>query len=284
MIRVILRRGDGLSERSWLMTVVRHVQMGLAHAGQQITPDGLFGSDTESAVKAFQRTMGIGDTGIVDKPTWDALSDHLDASLGTREKLIEELLTEFHGDPDWVHEQEGHRGEPYWPEGQSGVTLDPGIDLGHANRNLIKQLYRPLMTREQYEAVEKVMGLKGQEANQALQSDQVLKGIRITSEQANEIMPYAARPYWEEIAGRFPSLKRAASPPAVQTVFLSLAYNRGAHNRDLDQLGEPLEMGDSNRVADRIGAMQQDHKLEGIRLRRRREAELIRAELEYLQS
>jgi hypothetical protein len=258
--------------------------MALVHAGRQITRDGLFGSGTESAVKAFQRTTGISDTGIVDRRTWDALSEHLDATLGAREELIAELLAEFHGDPDWVHEQEGHRGNPYWPGGPSGVTLDPGIDLGHADRTLIEQLYRPLMTSGQYEAVEKVMGLRRQEANRALKSDPVLRSIRISSEQANEIMPHAARPYWEEIAGRFPSLKRAASPPAVQTVLLSLAYNRGAQNSDLEQLGDPLEMGDSSLVADRIAAMQQDHELEGIRLRRRREAALIRAELEYLQS
>lgn len=35
--------------------------------------DGIFDSDTERAVADFQRTRGFEETGIVDKPTWDAI-------------------------------------------------------------------------------------------------------------------------------------------------------------------------------------------------------------------
>lgn len=35
--------------------------------------DGVFDRATESAVSSFQRTRGLGDTGIVDKETWDAI-------------------------------------------------------------------------------------------------------------------------------------------------------------------------------------------------------------------
>jgi GH24 family phage-related lysozyme (muramidase) len=67
--------------------------------------------------------------------------------------------------------------------------------------------------------------------------------------------------------------------PAVQTVMLSLAYNRGARNKALEELRQPLEAKNWSEVADLVGAMQQDHQLAGIRKRRRMEADLIREEL-----
>jgi GH24 family phage-related lysozyme (muramidase) len=63
-----------------------------------------------------------------------------------------------------------------------------------------------------------------------------------------------------------------------------LSYNRGVGNRDLDQLQDPLGNNNWNEVASRIGAMQQNHELEGIRIRRRMEADLIQAEVDYVNS
>lgn len=282
MIRVVLKSGDGFGERGWLQTIVRHVQEGLSQAGCTIGLDGAFGSETETAVQAFQKANGLPVTGLVDRQTWAALSPYLKEKLGPREQLIATLLPAFQGDPDWVHQQEGHRGIPYWPGGNSGVTLDPGIDLGYADRALVEQLFVPLLTSAQWEAVGTVLGIRGEKAKQALEQVPVLQSIRITPEQADSVMPYAARPYWKGIADRFSSLKASTTPAAVQTVLLSLAYNRGAQNPALDSLQDSLATGNWSGVADVIGDMQQDHPLEGIRLRRRLEAALIRSEQDFL--
>jgi len=61
-----------------------------------------------------------------------------------------------------------------------------------------------------------------------------------------------------------------------------LSYNRGSQNPDLEQLRAPSIAHDWSNVADIIGTMQQDHELEGIRIRRRMEADLVKAELEYV--
>lgn len=46
--------------------------------------DGIFDSDTERAVADFQRTRGFEETGIVDKPTWDAIySEYRELSART---------------------------------------------------------------------------------------------------------------------------------------------------------------------------------------------------------
>jgi GH24 family phage-related lysozyme (muramidase) len=282
MIFALLRRGDGLaSGRSWLGSVVRNLQLGLAQAGHSVSTDGKFGTGTEDAVKAFQRAQRLKESGTVDKPTWAALARHLQDAIGSTHEEIRRLLDGFEGDLDWVHEREGHRGTAYWPGGASGVTLDPGVDLGQVDSALIDRLYGPLLSADQCLAAKKCLGLKGDTAKAALHADPILETIRIKGEDAGRLMPFAAASYWKKIAARFPVLSKQGTLPSVQTVFLSLAYNRGAGNSDLDQLKSSLERGDWAEVADRVGAMQQDHELEGIRVRRRDEANLIRAELEY---
>ncbi len=42
----------------------------------RIVPDGIYGSETVSAVSTFQRKHGLPVTGITDQRTWDAIVDH----------------------------------------------------------------------------------------------------------------------------------------------------------------------------------------------------------------
>ncbi|MFQ5752543.1 MAG: hypothetical protein ACE5HI_11150 [bacterium] len=188
-------------------------------------------------------------------------------------------LNGFRGELKWVHNREGHAGKAYWPGGKSGVTLDPGVDLGYAEPAMVESIYRPLLTSEQYTAIEKVFGIRGDAAKQALDADPVLGSIQINRSQATEIFDFAAQPYWEAIIKRFPALTDPDTLPSVQTVMLSLAYNRGALNRGLEVLKQPIEEKNWSQVAQLIGSMQQDHPQEGIRKRRRMEADLIQSAL-----
>jgi hypothetical protein len=93
---------------------------------------------------------------------------------------ISEVLQSFHGDIAWVHAREGYAGKAYWPAGQSGVTLDPGIDLGYAAVALVEQLYAPVLSAEQWTAVQSVYGLKGEAAQAVLAVNAALRSIRIS--------------------------------------------------------------------------------------------------------
>ena len=239
---------------------------------------------TMNAIKAFQSSVGLEASGVFDPGSWTKLAPHLEAATGEREARVREMLERFRGDLDWVHERESHAGRPYWPGGISGVTLDPGVDLGHASPETIEELYSPLLTQAQMKALRLVYGIKAEDARTALHTVPGLADMRISREQASELMPYAAKPYWEGISRRFPALARQDTLPAVQTALLSLAYNRGVFNRYLDPLGGLLAGKDWQAAADRIGSMQQSHELRGIRIRRRQEAMLIRAELEFYSS
>jgi len=188
-------------------------------------------------------------------------------------------LNGFRGDLKWVHEREGHKGTAYWAAGDSGVTLDPGIDLGYADAALIEKCFKPLLTPQQYEAVKTVLGLKGEAARSALTASPVLSTIQISKQQAEGLLDHAFGKYWDAIVTRFPNLVAPDALAAAQTAMLSLAYNRGPNNKNLEVLAVPIQQKNWAELANCIGAMQQDHKLMGIRKRRTMEADLIRTGL-----
>jgi hypothetical protein len=250
VIRAQLRRGDGISSgRIWLGSVVKNVQTGLVQTGLTLKTDGKFGDGTLREVKAFQVANGLEQSGVVEKKTWRKLAPHLEASVGKNQHAVEKHLNRFEGDLGWVHEREGHRGRPYWPGGASGVTLDPGVDLGHVPPERIEALYAPLLKAGEMRILKEVFGIKGEDARAALNVVPNIENIRITREQAYQLMPHAAKPYWDSIVRRFKVTARKNTPPSVQTVMLSLAYNRGVFNRGLESLGEPLERRDWGTVA-----------------------------------
>ncbi len=278
MIRTEVKNRDGIGARVWLRSVVKTVQQGLVNAGHPMKVDGRFGKGTRKAGKVFQRKNKLEDNGVFDRIVWKALKDF----LPSQDNDVGLLLPKFNGDLDWVHQQEGHRGKPYWPGGISGITLDPGIDLGHSNPEFIEALYAPLITAKQLRALRKIFGFKGLDARDALKSATTVNAIRITSDQGIALMPYTAKPYWNGIRQRFPILSRKSTPASIQTVLLSLAYNRGILNRHLEPLGNLLADRNWSGVAENIGGMQQSHKLKGIRVRRRQEKLVVEAELEFL--
>lgn len=229
--------------------------------------------DNARFVGAFQRSQGLRDDEWAGPKTFAALA----ALVGPQKAPSTLGLETFRGDLEWVHRQEGHNGKPYWPGGASGITLDPGFDLGYQNEAELRRLYEDLLNEVQVTALIGVLGLTGTQAKGAL-SRFALDTIRISREDAARIFPELAARYWQDIVKRFPVLTEASTPPSVQTAALSLSYNRGAKNKELAPLAAPLEARDWRRVADLISEMQQTHRLAGIRRRRREEAELIRKE------
>ncbi len=61
---------------------VTSLQTALKWRGFLVEPDGIFGSQTLAAVKAFQSTMGLTQDGIVGPATWEALGGAPSISSG----------------------------------------------------------------------------------------------------------------------------------------------------------------------------------------------------------
>ena len=179
----------------------------------------------------------------MDKPTWGVLEPHLEVALSRQAKAIQAQLGQFRGDLDWVHRQEGHVGHPYWPGGASGVTLDPSVDLGQAEASVIG-LFEPLTTAEQFAAMQTVVGLTQQAAKDVLDANAVLQSIRIGREQAEELMAFTAKPYWNGIGGRFSALRQPSTIGSVQTAPVPGVQPRRAQPRAgtvaITARGEPV--------------------------------------------
>jgi hypothetical protein len=193
-------------------------------------------------------------------------------------------LTDFRGGAAWVHAREGsglalYGRSAYWPGGQSGVTLDPGFDLGYQTEGRLRSYYDPTLTERKLAACASVIGLRGKAAQGALHSEtdegRVLRGIEIPTDRQQVLFALVAASYWEDVCARFPVLRGECTPPPVQTALLSLAYNRGPGNSALDVLAGALESNDWKGAGQRIAEMQQGHPLQNIRERRRREGALI---------
>jgi hypothetical protein len=272
-----LRRGDGFRDTTPARRVaVERLQRSLKRLGYDTDVDGLFGPGTERAVKRFQKDRNLFVDGIAGPATWRALKPR-----GTRGRARAVAgMEKFRGDLSWVHAREGHSGRPYWPGGSSGVTLDPGFDLGHQTLKKTRELYKTRITDNQYRAVARVTGIRGAEAKPASRGP-AIQSIRISRSAALRVMPHIAVSYWQGIVRRFPALDNLATPPSVQTALLSLAYNRGVGNSGLKLLGVSIKKSQWLKVASAIGKMQQTHKLQGIRIRRRQEADLIREEVGF---
>ena len=265
--------GDAITSTS-PKTDVRALQTALntrlVGDGVALTVDGIYGPATARAVVFFQECQGLLADGIVGPATWKRLQSPLQTVHRTEASA--QQLTGFRGDLSWVHAREGHAGELYWPGGASGVTLDPGVDLGHAKPSLIDE-YRDWVTADQWQALQDALGIKGKAARDHLRRSPVLQSIRISRQQADSVFPVVATPYWKTACGRFAGLEDA--PAGVQTAMLSLTYNRGARNKRIGHLVPLICNGDWNGLAHAIGSMQQNHKLSGIRKRRRLEARII---------
>lgn len=195
---------------------------------------------------------------------------------------INHLLPGFRGNIEWVHAREdwpNGPAHPYWPKGKSGITLRPGIDLGYINPRLAMQAVGHLLTPRQMQAMKVVLDnqkrLRGEAAKNYLERSPALLSIRISYQQGHQLMPVVAAPYWRAIVGRFPTLSNGRTPGAVQTAMLSLAFNRGAYNRELGVLAEPIRFQQWEKVGHLIAQMQQNHQLAGIRKRRRMEGQLV---------
>lgn len=76
--------------RNERLTVIELQQdlLELWQAGMKIpyvTPDGVYGDVTRSAVRDFQRQSGLDGTGVVDYPTWERLTSDAGAALLARQ-------------------------------------------------------------------------------------------------------------------------------------------------------------------------------------------------------
>lgn len=89
-----------LVERGSRIFPVRSLQQLLRARGHTVAVDGIFGPNTEAAVKAFQRSKGLAADGIVGPQTWPRLIVQVKrGSTGDAVRGVQEVV-KFHDQSD----------------------------------------------------------------------------------------------------------------------------------------------------------------------------------------
>jgi peptidoglycan hydrolase-like protein with peptidoglycan-binding domain len=97
----LVRRGDQAHPVPSLQYLLR------AH-GRSVTVDGIFGPNTEAAVRAFQQSKGLAVDGIVGPNTWSALI--IQVKRGSQGDAVRAVQEEFRfraGDPSHALQVDG---------------------------------------------------------------------------------------------------------------------------------------------------------------------------------
>jgi GH24 family phage-related lysozyme (muramidase) len=111
---------------------------------------------------------------------------------------------------------------PTWPEGQSGVTIGVGYDLGYVNKAEFSEDWKDL-PKEIFERLYKVVGIKGYNAKNLVRG---LKDITIPWELALKVFNNkTVTKFWNLTKQTFPNFDNL--PEDAKGGLVSVVFNRG---------------------------------------------------------
>lgn len=200
----------------------------------------------------------------------------------------------FAGDLLWVYNEEGsgakfYKSSAYFPDSrtnprsQSGITIDPGLDLGHADITVINRVLsfyetQGFLTSPQKSLLLSAVGKKKFEAiNWISRHEASFKRKFLVPELvAIQVMNnFTAPPYWSPLTLAIPELLNIQSKhlkTAVHTSLLSHSYNRGA-GRAVSLAKNYIINDDYSGLANAIKNV--NHPMESLNKRRKKEGDLI---------
>jgi len=111
---------------------------------------------------------------------------------------------------------------PSWPEGQSGVTIGVGYDLGYVNKAEFSEDWKDL-PKEVFDRLYKVVGIKGYNAKNLVRG---LKDISIPWDLALKVFNNkTVTKFWNLTKQTFPNFDNL--PEDAKGGLVSLVFNRG---------------------------------------------------------
>jgi hypothetical protein len=111
---------------------------------------------------------------------------------------------------------------PSWPEGQSGVTIGVGYDLGYVNKSEFSEDWKEL-PKEIFDRLYKVVGVKGYNAKNLIRG---LKDIVIPWELSLQVFNNkTVTKFWNLTKDTFPNFDKM--PEDAKGGLVSLVFNRG---------------------------------------------------------
>ena len=150
---------------------------------------------------------------------------------------------------------EGCPPHPEWPGGDSGITIGIGCDIGADPDSLA--LWRPWLPADDYQRLERVTGLTGDDAEAAL--DRV-RSIAIPADAAGRVLAVQLGATAALVRRTFPGAE--GLPEDSFGALVSLVYNRGAklegsRRAEMAAIRDTLEAGKDwwPRVIEQLGRM-----------------------------
>jgi hypothetical protein len=239
----------------------------------------------EARIRRVQAALGVDPDGVVGPETLSALEARLqitvraaDASLECSRTSLEEIVT-FEVSSKAHYEKKLRR--PTWPGGESGVTIGVGYDLGVTSRAQIQADWEGEIADADLVALLVAQGITGQPARKLAHG---LNGVSIPFDVAAGVFYRKTLPrYARSTRTTYPGVEKL--PPDAQGMLLSLIYNRGTKltgptRTEMAALRPLIKEGTESldAMAAQFESMERLWPtLPGLRRRRRREAEILRA-------
>jgi hypothetical protein len=168
---------------------------------------------------------------------------------------------------------------PVWPQGQSGVTIGIGYDLGYVTLSQFTKDWQDQLSNKDFNTLTTAVGKKGVAASAHLSAS--VKAVEIPLEVALHVFYTKSLPkYAQEVVRIYPTVSNL--PPDAQAALLSLIYNRGAslagdRRKEMKAIQPLVAKKDLKGIAQQLRAMKRlwGASLRGLLLRRDAEAALV---------
>jgi Bacterial toxin homologue of phage lysozyme, C-term len=169
--------------------------------------------------------------------------------------------------------------KPYWPKGESGITIGIGYDLGYNTAKDIQSDWQDYITTQKLEKLKAVSGLKGE--NASLQLSSVSKITIDYVSAANVFYQISLPKFAKKVVAIYPEAARL--PPDAQGALLSLVYNRGnglkgESRKEMANIVSHVSKSDLPAIASEIRSMKriwENKNQPGLIKRREAEAVLV---------
>jgi GH24 family phage-related lysozyme (muramidase) len=166
-----------------------------------------------------------------------------------------------------------------WPNGESGITMGIGADLGYMTKEEFEKFFSKYFTKEQCDRLKSVIGLKGENAKNALSK---VKDIELSWDNAYKaFIEWTLPKFWKMTSDLWVGLDKLKEP--AQIALVSIVFNRGSATKGPSRVEmvniKPYVMCQNyNAIAKEIRSMKrlwQGKGLDGLIKRREEEAKMV---------
>lgn len=239
-------------------------------------------SELKTRIKNIQRHLGIPADGIIGPVTLSkieqALKINQSHSLVVSQKGLKAII-KYEITSKAYYEKRLMK--PYWPGGNSGVTIGIGYDLGYATASGVKRDLHGLVSDSDMKLIVKAAGKKGASAKRICTNMKRTK-FRFPYRAAEKLFYTRTLPQYAKQTKRiYPGIEKL--PADCQAMLLSLVYNRGskttgARRKEMANIKKHVKKQDLKNIAKEFVSMKRlwkDKGFEGLLYRRDSEARII---------